>query len=137
MRKPSLLRLKRGGDAHSYSNLLGDDMNPKFEHLGLVSLRCVIAAALVFFMGPSIGKSLVYIATPASAIKGWKSEYERLDQIFPRVSSNETRRLEMIRKLRQRGNRIDEGVDESIDHKNTPRTILIRVWREWKKLFGW
>jgi hypothetical protein len=43
----------------------------------------------------------------------------------------------VIRKLRQRGIRIDEGVDESIDHKNTPYAVFMRGWREWETLFGW
>ena len=117
-------------------NLGCETMNPDFKKLGIVTLVSVVAATLVFFIGPSGGKSLLQFVTPISAIKGWKSEYERLDQIFPRVSANETRRFEVIRKLRQRGIRIDEGVDESIDHKDTLYAIFMRGWREWKTLFG-
>ena len=118
-------------------DLAYERMNPKFKELSIVTLACVVAAILVFFLGPSVGKSLLHIATPVSAIKGWESEYERLDQIFPRVPANETRRFEVIRKLRQRGIRIDEGVDESIDHEDTPYAVFMRGWREWETLFGW
>lgn len=111
-------------------------MNPKLKKLSIVTMGCVVEAVLVFLLGPSLGTSLLHSATPASQISDWKSEVERLDQLFPRVTVNETRRLEMIRKLRQRGIRIDEGVEESIDHKTTPYTLFVRGYREWKTLFG-
>jgi hypothetical protein len=112
-------------------------MIPKLKKLSILTMGYVVAAALVFFLGPSLGKSLLHIVTPPSKISDWKSEVERLDQIFPRVAANETPRIEMIRQLWQRGIRIDEGVDESIDHNTTPDTLLIRGYREWETLFGW
>ena len=100
-------------------------------------LGCLLAVALLFFIGPPIGQSVLHAITPNSVIKNWKSEFDRLDGTFPRVPANETRRLEISRKLRQRSIGIDEGVDESIDHNTTPYTVFIRGCREWEGLLGW
>lgn len=100
-------------------------------------LGCLLAVALLFFIGPPIGQSVLHAITPNSAIKDWKSEFDRLDRTFPRVPANEARRFEIIRKLRQRGVQIDEGVDESIDHNTTPYTVFIRGCRDWERLLGW
>ncbi len=96
----------------------------------------LVAAVILFVMGPPFGKAALHAFTSDATIRDWKSEFERLDQIFPRVHSNEERRLEIIHKMRQRGLRIDEGVDESIDHKITPYTIYVHLCRQWNELFG-
>lgn len=102
----------------------------------LKSAIYLLAAVVLFVMGPPFGKAVLRTFTSDSTIRDWRAEFDRLDQIFPRVHSNEERRLEIIYKMRQRGIRIDEGVDESIDHNNTPYTMCVRVWRQWNELFG-
>lgn len=101
------------------------------------ALSVLAALALLFWFAPILGQTALRALTSDSAVQAWNAEFERLDGIFPRVAANETRRLELIRKLRQRGIRIDEGVDESIDHKDTPYTIFIRGCRDWERLLGW
>ncbi len=100
------------------------------------SFGCLLALALLFFVIPTVGQSILHAMTPSSNIKDWKAEYDRLDGLFPRVAANETKRLEMIRKLRQRGIRIDEGPDESIDHQDTPYALFMRGWRDWQRWLG-
>lgn len=100
------------------------------------SLGFLLAVAVLFFIIPTVGQFLLRVVTPSSDIKHWKAEYQRLDGTFPRVAANEKQRLEMIRKLRQRGIGVDEGVDEFIDHNDTPHGIFMRGWRGWERLFG-
>ena len=93
--------------------------------------------SLFFWLGPFLGQTALRAFTSDSVVQDWKTEFERLDGIFPREAANEARRLEIIRKLRQRGIRVDEGVDETIDHKMTPYTIFVRGCRNWDRLLGW
>ena len=79
------------------------------------------------------GKSCLHALTPASTLTAWQSEAERLDRIFPRDSTNEAKRLELLRK---RGIRIDEGIVEEIDHHVIPYTIAVRIGWQWQELFG-
>jgi hypothetical protein len=112
------------------------NMNHKVMHRSATAIIGVVVAAFLFFIGPNVGRFLLRCSTPAATITTWKAEAERLDSSFPRTAANEASRLEMIRKLRQRGVRVDEGVDESTDHKNTPYAVLMRGCREWRTLFG-
>lgn len=101
----------------------------------VLSLLAVLV--LLFWFAPFLGQMALRALTLESVVQNWKSEFERLDGIFPREAANEVRRREIIRKLRQRGIATDEGVDESIDHNLTPYTIFIRGCRNWERLFCW
>ena len=103
----------------------------------LRGIGVLFALALLFWFGPFLGQTALGATTSESIVQDWKTEFERLDRIFPREAANETRRLEIIRKLRQLGIPVDEGVDEAIDHNFTPYTIFIRGCRNWERLFGW
>ena len=95
-----------------------------------------LSNALFVIFGPMMGKSCLHALTPASTLTAWQGEAERLDRIFPRDSMNEAKRLELLRKLRQRGIRIDEGIVEEIDHHITPYTIAVKIGWQWQELFG-
>lgn len=97
----------------------------------------LFALALLFWFAPFLGQTALRAFTSESVVQDWRTEFERLDGIFPCEAANEARRLEIIRKLRQRGIPVDEGVDEAIDHKDTPYTIFVRGCRNWERLFGW
>lgn len=99
---------------------------------------CVLVVlSLFFWFAPFLGQTALRAFTTDSVVQDWKSEFERLDGTFPREAANEARRLEIIRKLRQRGIAVDEGVDESIDHNTTPYTLYVRGCRNWERLLGW
>ena len=100
-------------------------------------LVALAAFALFFWFAPFLGQIALRAFTTDSVVQDGKAEFERLDGIFPRESANEARRLEIIRNLRQRGIPVDEGLDESIDHKMTPYTIFVRVCQDWERLLGW
>ena len=106
-------------------------------HIRRRVLVALAAFALFFWFAPFLGQIAVRAFTTASVVQDWKAEFERLDGIFPREAANEARRLEIIRKLRQRGIPVDEGLDESIDHKMTSYTIFVRGCQDWERLFGW
>lgn len=101
------------------------------------ALIVVVVLPVIFWFTPFIGQTALRALTSDSVVQGWKSEFERLDGTFPRETANESRRLEIIRKLRQRGIATDEGVDEAIDHNTTPYTVFIRGCRNWERLLGW
>ena len=64
-------------------------------------------------------------------------EFSNLDSTFPRVETNERRRLEILRFMYQRGIRLDDGLrDESIEHNITFKNILIMQWWKWEELLG-
>jgi hypothetical protein len=106
-------------------------------HIRRRMLVALAAFALFFWFAPFLGQIALRAFTTDSVVQDWKAEFERLDGIFPREAANEARRLEIIRKLRQRGIPVDEGLDESIDHKMTPYTILVRGCQDWERLLGW
>ena len=95
-----------------------------------------VSLALLGLFGPAIGKHCLHAFTPASTLTAWQAEVDRLDHVFPREPSNEAKRLELLRKLRQRGIRLDEGIIEEIDQHFTPYTIAVRIGWSWKELFG-
>jgi hypothetical protein len=101
------------------------------------ALIVLVVLPLIFWFAPFLGHTTLRSLTSDSVVHNWKAEFERLDGTFPREAANEARRLEITRKLRQRGIAVDEGVDESIDHKMTPYTIFIRGCRNWERLLGW
>lgn len=103
----------------------------------LRGIGILLVLALLFWFAPFVGQKALQILTSDSVVQDWKTEFERLDSTFPREAANEARRLEIIRKLRQRGIATDEGVDESIDHNLTPYAIFIRGCRNWERLLGW
>jgi hypothetical protein len=95
------------------------------------------ALLFVFFFGPSIGKSIYFHITPISQIEAWKSEFRKLDQIFPRTAQNEDNRIKILRELAQRGINIDDGIrDEAIENNLTPYTIFVMTCWRWEELFG-
>ena len=106
-------------------------------HILRRALIVLVVLVLLFWFGPFLGHTALRAFTLESVVQDWKSEFERLDGIFPREAAHEARRFEIIRKLRQRGIATDEGIDESIDHNLTPYTIFIRGCRNWERLFGW
>jgi len=101
------------------------------------ALSVLAALVLLFWFAPFLGQTALRALTKDFVVQDWKAEFERLDSTFPREAANEARRLEIIRKLRQRGIAVDEGVDESIDHNTTPYTIFVRGYRNWERLLGW
>ncbi len=91
----------------------------------------------IFLLGPTIGKSIYASLTPKTDIQAWKTEFGILDGTFPRTVSNETRRLEVCRKLAQRGINIDDGIrDEAIEHNINPYTIFVMTCWRWEELLG-
>lgn len=96
----------------------------------------IVGLLLAAGFGPAIGKQGLYVLTPASTLTAWQSEVERLDRLFPREPTNEAKRYELLRKLRQRGIRFDEGLIEEIDHHITPYTIAVKIGWQWQELFG-
>ncbi|MBE7497276.1 MAG: hypothetical protein HS117_20225 [Verrucomicrobiaceae bacterium] len=103
------------------------------RRLGLI----LIAFLLLALFGPAIGKSCLHALTPHATLTAWRAEVKRLDSLFPREPVNEARRLELLRKLRRRGIRLDEGIIEEIDHHITPCTIAVKIGWQWQELFGW
>lgn len=108
-------------------------MKTILRRLGLI----LIASLVLVLFGPAIGKSCLHVLTPAATLTAWQTEVERLDRIFPREAINEAKRLELLRKLRQRGIRLDEGPIEEIDHKTTLYTMSVRIGWQWQELLGW
>lgn len=95
-----------------------------------------VGLLLVAGFGPAISKQGLCALTPSSTLTAWQSEVERLDHLFPREPSIVAQRLELLRKLRQRGIRLDDGVIEEIDHHITPYTIAVKIGCAWQELLG-
>jgi hypothetical protein len=95
-----------------------------------------VSFALLALFGPAIGKAGLHAMTSESTLTAWRTEVDRLDQIFPREPANEAKHLELLGKLRQRGIRLDEGIIEEIDHHFAPYTIAVRIGWSWQELFG-
>lgn len=90
-----------------------------------------------FLVGPSIGQSLYRWITPNPTIEAWRNECRDLDQIFPRTFTNESKRIDIARKLSQRGIHVDPGIrDEAIEHNVNPYTIFVMTCWRWKDLLG-
>lgn len=104
----------------------------------LTVCACAIcAAAIVFGVGPVAGKFICRAATSGNTIAAWQTEFRELDNTFPQIPANEQRRVELCRKLAQRGIEIDPGIrDEAIDNNLTPYSLLVRIWWSWKELAG-
>ena len=105
--------------------------------------RILVATALLlmlfglFLFGPTIGKFLYFKLTPTTDIQAWKKEFGVLDNTFPRTISNENQRMDIIRKLAQRGINIDDGIrDEAIEHNLNPYTIFVMTCWRWEELLG-
>ena len=90
-----------------------------------------------FLLGPPIGQSLFRLITPNSTIEAWKNESRDLDQIFPQTITSESKRLDIARKLSQRGIYVDAGIrDEAIEHNVNPYTIFVMTCWRWKDLLN-
>jgi hypothetical protein len=112
-------------------------MNARAMATGAIrGVRWLVAGMVMACFGPAISKQGLCALTPASTLAAWQSEVERLDHVFPREPANEARRLELLRKLRQRGIRLDDGVIEEIDHHITPYTIAVKIGWAWQELLG-
>jgi len=90
-----------------------------------------------FLLGPPIGQSLYRLITPNPTIQAWRNEFRDLDQIFPRTNTIEEKRIDIARKLSQRGIHVDPGIrDEAIEHNVNPYTIFVMTCWRWKDLLG-
>jgi hypothetical protein len=102
-----------------------------------VLLITVLMLGALFFIGPAVGQAVLRKITPGERISAWKSEARKLDAAQTRTPETEARRLEVLRKLAQRGIYIDGGLrDEAIEHNPNPFTFAIMATWRWRELFG-
>lgn len=91
----------------------------------------------LFLFGPFIGQSVYRAITPRTVVESMKREVTALGAIFPPTAENESRRVELLRALAQRGLYPDDGIrDEAIEHHITPYAMFVRVCWRWKDFLG-
>lgn len=99
----------------------------------IISTWSVTIAGLLFCLGPTFGKAFYRVVTPDSTISSWNGEFRSLDG----AQTNNVRRIELCRRLTQRGIDVDPGIrDEAIEHNTSIRTIIIRICWQWQELLG-
>lgn len=103
----------------------------------LIPLLVLVILLCAFAFGPSVGKVVWLRFTAEKDIYAWKQEAALLGSKFPRTATNELRRLQLLRKLAQRGIELDGGIrDEAIEHNINPYTITVMILWQWEELLG-